>query len=120
MGSLTDGTSNTVMMSEAVRGTVLGSAGGRMLKGNIAHTGTSTDGNTQGTQAPSQLLAEYQRKVPPVLCKPGKIEDSSPLRYTAAEGKNEWAIDVREYKNCNRSRSFFTTKITKGFQGRTV
>ena len=47
----------------------------------------------------NKLRAEYQRKVPAVLCKPGKIEDSSPLRFTATEGKNEWTIDVGEYKN---------------------
>jgi len=36
MGSLVDGTSNTIMLAEAVRGTA---AGGRMVKGNIAVTG---------------------------------------------------------------------------------
>ena len=47
----------------------------------------------------SELLAAYKRKVPKVLSKPAsQVEDRSPLRYTAVAGKNEWTIDVAEYK----------------------
>ena len=42
MGSLVDGTSNTIAMSESVRGTV---AGGSMIKGNIAVIGSGFDGS---------------------------------------------------------------------------
>jgi len=46
-----------------------------------------------------RLRAEYKRKVPGVLSKlTGKIVDRSPLRFTATEGKNEFSIDVAEYK----------------------
>ena len=48
----------------------------------------------------SRLRAEYKRKVPPALCKQAvNVEDRSPLRFTAVEGKNEWTIDVAAYKN---------------------
>ena len=43
-------------------------------------------------------LAAYQRKVPEVLCKGGKVEGRSPIRFTASEGNNELTIDVAEYK----------------------
>ena len=33
-----------------------------------------------------------------MFAKKGKIEDSTPLRFTATEGRNEWSIDVEEYK----------------------
>ena len=46
----------------------------------------------------AQLRAEYKRKVPAVLCKPGKVEERSPLRFTATEGKNELTVDVAQYK----------------------
>lgn len=47
----------------------------------------------------ARLRAEFKSKVPAVLCKlVGKIEDRSPLRFTAAEKKNELTIDVAQYK----------------------
>jgi len=50
MSALTDGTSNTIMMSESVRGT----GAGNRIKGNIAVTGTTADKYGQAaTQAPS-------------------------------------------------------------------
>jgi len=51
MGALTDGTSNTIMLSEAVRGTTRGSAGGRMIKGNIAVIATTQNGSDDNRAA---------------------------------------------------------------------
>lgn len=45
-----------------------------------------------------ELIKAYQKKVPEVLNKKGKNEDRSPIRFTAAEGKNELTIDVSQYK----------------------
>ena len=47
----------------------------------------------------TRLRAEFKSKVPAVLAKlTGKVEDRSPLRYTATAGKNELAIDVAQYQ----------------------
>ncbi|MCL2119312.1 MAG: hypothetical protein FWH27_12885 [Planctomycetaceae bacterium] len=43
-------------------------------------------------------LAAYKRKVPQVLCMNGKVENRSPIRFTASEGNNELTIDVAGYK----------------------
>jgi len=56
MGALTDGTSNTIMLSEAVRGTTRGSAGGNMIKGNIAVIAT-TAGEGNDTRPASDCAA---------------------------------------------------------------
>lgn len=49
-------------------------------------------------QEQKKKLAEYKRKVPGVLCKSGKVENRSPIRFTASESNNELTIDVSEYK----------------------
>ena len=45
-----------------------------------------------------KLIAAYERKVPEILRRSGKVEDRSPIRFTASEGKNELTIDVAEFK----------------------
>ena len=46
-----------------------------------------------------QLIKEFKKKVPENLAKKAnKVEDRSPIRFTAAESKNELAIDVSTYK----------------------
>jgi len=43
--------------------------------------------------------AEYERKVPVVLCNQlGAVADRSPIRFTATTGKNELKINIAEYK----------------------
>jgi len=46
-----------------------------------------------------KLMATYKKKVPDVLRKSGKVENRSPIRFTATEGKNELTIDVAQFKN---------------------
>jgi hypothetical protein len=46
-----------------------------------------------------KLMATYEKKVPDVLRKSGKVENRSPIRFTATEGKNELTIDVAQFKN---------------------
>jgi len=50
------------------------------------------------SQEQQKYRAAYKRKVPEVLCKSGSVDKRSPIRFTATEGKNEWTIDVAQYK----------------------
>ena len=55
---------------------------------------------TKLSQEREKRMAEIVRKVPEVLSQAtrGSIEDRSPIRFTATEGKNELAINVADYK----------------------
>jgi len=50
------------------------------------------------TDERKKLIAAYKRKVPEILCKSGKVESRSPIRFTASEDNKELTIDVAEYK----------------------
>ena len=50
------------------------------------------------SQEQQKFRASYKRKVPTVLCATGKIENRSPIRYSASDGTNELTIDVAKYK----------------------
>ena len=51
-------------------------------------------------QEQKRKIAEHQKKVPEVLCKPKAEtnEETSPIRFTASKGRNELIIDVAQYK----------------------